>query len=154
MNKRILYHGSNVEVSQPRIMQNGFFKDFGYGFYCTDLLLQAKRWAITKRRKGSVVSKFTYTENPKLHVLKFDAMTDAWLDFVVSCRRGKEHPYDIIEGPMADDQIWTYVEDFMDGKIPRDVFFAMAKFNHPTHQIVFCTEDALDTLTFEGSEEI
>lgn len=31
--KSIIYHGSNVEVSVPRILQNGFYKDFGYGFY-------------------------------------------------------------------------------------------------------------------------
>ena len=35
MEKNIIYHGSNVEVSVPRILQNGFYKDFGYGFYCT-----------------------------------------------------------------------------------------------------------------------
>ena len=30
-----LYHGSNVEVQKPKILANGFYKDFGYGFYCT-----------------------------------------------------------------------------------------------------------------------
>lgn len=37
-------------------------------------------------------------------------MTDEWLCFVVDCRRGIEHNYDIVEGPMADDQIWDYVD--------------------------------------------
>lgn len=36
-----IYHGSNVEVSQPRILQNGFYKDFGYGFYGTNIEKQA-----------------------------------------------------------------------------------------------------------------
>ena len=31
MEKIIVYHGSNVEVAEPRILQNGFYKDFGYG---------------------------------------------------------------------------------------------------------------------------
>lgn len=48
-----IYHGSNVEVSVPRILQNGFYKDFGYGFYCTVYEKQAKRWAIT--RKGDSI---------------------------------------------------------------------------------------------------
>ena len=53
MEKNIVYHGSNVEVSVPRILQNGFYKDFGYGFYCTGYEKQAKRWAMT--RKGDSV---------------------------------------------------------------------------------------------------
>ncbi len=53
MEKKVVYHGSNVEVSVPRILQNGFYKDFGYGFYCTDYEKQAKRWAMT--RKGNKI---------------------------------------------------------------------------------------------------
>ena len=49
MEKNIVYHGSNVEVSIPRILQNGFYKDFGYGFYCTSFEKQAKRWAICSK---------------------------------------------------------------------------------------------------------
>ena len=67
------------------------------------------------------------------------------------CRRGKEHNYDIVEGPMADDQIWDYVEDYMSGSISKAAFWELVKFKYPTHQIVFCTEDAIKTLHFEGS---
>lgn len=81
-------------------------------------------------------------------------MTEEWAQFVVNCRSGIEHPYDIIEGPMADDQIWDYVEDFMDGNISRDAFWELVKFKYPTHQIVFCTESALKTLRFERSVNI
>lgn len=148
-----IYHGSNVEVSQPRILQNGFYKDFGYGFYCTNIEKQAKRWAIT-RKGDSVVNKYIYEESAVLKVLRFEEMTDAWLDFVVACRQGIDHEYDIVEGPMADDQIWNYVEGFIAGKISRDVFWELVKFSYPTHQIVFCTEKALKTLTFEGSDTL
>ncbi len=81
-------------------------------------------------------------------------MTDEWLDLVTDCRRGIEHGYDIIEGPMADDTIWDFVEDFADGRIERQVFWTYAKFKYPTHQIVFCTEEALKCISFEGSEKI
>lgn len=151
MEKIIVYHGSNVEVSVPRILQNGFYKDFGYGFYCTSYEKQAKRWAMT--RKGeSILNRYEYRLHPDLKVLSFVEMTDEWLDFVVDCRRGIEHDYDIVEGPMADDQIWNFVEGFVAGRIPREAFWRLVKFNYPTHQIVFCTEAALSTLTFEGSE--
>lgn len=95
-----------------------------------------------------------YTSNINLKVLEFSEMTDEWLDFVVECRMGIEHDYDIVEGPMANDQIWNYVEGFIDGKISRDAFWQLVKFNHPTHQIVFCTERALKSIKFEGSEKL
>lgn len=55
---------------------------------------------------------------------------------------------------MADDQIWNYVEDFVDGSISREAFWALVKFKYPTHQIVFCTSDAIQTLTFLRSESL
>ena len=79
-------------------------------------------------------------------------MTEEWLDFVVECRRGKEHNFDLVEGPMADDQIWDYVEDYLNESISRAAFWELVKFKYPTHQIVFCTEDALQALQFKGSD--
>ena len=46
-----LYHGSNTVVDLPKILTNGFYKDFGYGFYCTILEKQARRWALTKKKQ-------------------------------------------------------------------------------------------------------
>ena len=153
MEQKLLYHGSNVEVASPSILQNGFYKDFGYGFYCTSYEKQAKRWAMT-RRGATVINRYQYGANESLKILSFPEMTEEWLDFVVSCRRGIEHSYDIVEGPMADDQIWNFVEGFMSGRISRAAFWELVKFNYPTHQIVFCSQEALKTLTFEGSEPL
>ena len=88
--QNIVYHGSNVEVPVPRVLQNGFYKDFGYGFYCTNLLKQAKRWAMTKKG-NSVINCYKYVQDSGLKVLKFEEMTDEWLEFVVNCRRGIEN---------------------------------------------------------------
>ena len=43
MDKVIVYHGSNVVVPEPKIMINGHYKDFGYGFYCTNIKKQDRR---------------------------------------------------------------------------------------------------------------
>lgn len=145
-----LYHGSNVEVQKPKILTNGFYKDFGYGFYCTHMQKQAERWALTKRG-NHIVNIYDYNEDNSLNILKFSEMTEEWLNFVVDCRSGKNHSYDIVEGPMADDTIWDYIEDFIRGNITREAFWILVKFKYPTHQIVFCTEKALKTLEFEGS---
>ncbi|MGN0392139.1 MAG: DUF3990 domain-containing protein [Bariatricus sp.] len=149
----ILYHGSKEVVEYPEIRKAVFNKDFYFGFYCTEYKMQAERWAIRYGNKG-YVNKYDYVPNSELKYLKFDTMTEEWLDFIVACRLGKSHTFDIVEGPMADDAIFNYVQNFIDKKISRAAFWELAKFNHPTHQISFHTISALDTLTFLGSEEV
>lgn len=148
-----LYHGSNVIVQKPKVLTNGHYKDFGYGFYCTNLEKQAVKWALTKR-KQHVVNVYEYRKNMDLKICSFPEMTEEWLDFVVNCRKGIEHEYDIVEGPMADDTIWDYIEDFTRGNISREAFWALVKFKYPTHQIVFCTEKALSTLDYGRSYQL
>ena len=75
-------------------------------------------------------------------------MTEEWLDFIVACRLGKKHDYDIVEGPMADDQIYNYIQGYIDGKYSREAFWDLVKFKYPTHQISFHTKRALETLKF------
>ena len=82
-------------------------------------------------------------------------MSEEWLDFIVDCRMGKSHDYDIVEGPMADDTIFNYVQNFVDKKITREAFWELAKFKKPTHQISFHSAKALTTLHFlKGSKVI
>lgn len=146
-----VYHGSKVEVSKPVIMVNGFYKDFGYGFYCTIIEDQAKKWAKTKSRNNPTVSIYDYNQNNQLCIKTFDKVDEEWLDFIAACRSGQTHSYDIVEGPMADDTIWDYVNDYLSGRISKEIFLEFAKFKHPTHQIAFCTDKALECLVFERS---
>lgn len=148
----ILYHGSKEIVETPEIRIQKYNKDFYFGFYCTVYWQQAERWA--KRFDGcGYVNEYLYVPNGKLNVKKFSVMTEEWLDFIVACRLGESHDYDIVEGPMADDTIFSYVQNFVDGKISREAFWDLAKFKKPTHQISFHTAKALTTLSFlKGSE--
>lgn len=50
----ILYHGTNTIVRHPEVRISGYNKDFGFGFYCTQIEVQAKRWALTKRSRHIV----------------------------------------------------------------------------------------------------
>ena len=153
MERIILYHGSGQIVEFPEIRKTKYTKDFSWGFYCTKSYEQAWRWA-ERRHADGVVNVYSYVENPDLNILRFDEMTDEWLDFIASCRSGKVHNYDIVEGPMADDTIWNFVNDYLSGDISRAVFWEYAKFKHPTHQMSFHTLRALDCLTFERGELI
>lgn len=147
-----IYHGSYTSVQTPEIIKGKFTKDFGEGFYCTELKRQAEKWA--RRYDTPVVSIYEYKPLEELNILCFDDMTDEWLDFIVACRSGKPHDYDIVIGAMANDQIYNYVADFMNGILTREQFWIMAKFKYPTHQINFCTQKALQCVTFKGYEEI
>lgn len=81
-------------------------------------------------------------------------MTDEWLDFIIDSRSGKKHSYDIVIGTMANDQIYNYVLDYMDGSLTREQFWVLAKFKYPTYQINFCTKDARKCLEYRGFEEV
>ena len=150
---QLLYHGSRVEVRHPEIRIGRYHKDFFHGFYCTKLKAQAVRWASRFRRAG-VVSVYRFDETIPLSVKRFPEMTEEWLDFIVACRSGVPHDYDVVEGPMADDEIFSYVQSFLDGEISRKAFWELARFRRPTHQISFHTERALAALSFERSEPV
>ena len=148
----ILYHGSTVLVEKPEIRVEKFNKDFYFGFYCTEFKEQATRWAT--RFGDGIVNKYEYKENPNLSKLVFPEMSEEWLDFIAACRNGTPHKYDIVEGPMANDTIYNYVQGFLDGKYSREMFWNLARFKNPTHLISFHTEAALDTLQFIGGENV
>ena len=89
-----------------------------------------------------------------LDIKEFKEMSDEWLDFIIDCRSGKSHKYDIVIGAMANDQIYNFVSDYIDGVITREQFWTLAKFKYPTHQINFCTENALKCLEYRGYEVV
>ena len=151
--KLILYHGSQEIVEFPEIRLQRYNKDFYFGFYCTNIKSQAVRWAARFDGKG-YLSEFEYIPDIKLNVRTFYDMTEEWLDFIVDCRLGKPHNFDIVEGPMANDTIFNYVQDFADQKISREAFWALAKFSRPTHQISCHTARALATLRFIRGLEV
>lgn len=149
----ILYHGSKEIVKSPEIRIQKYNKDFYFGFYCTLFPEQAIRWA-TRFGKAGYLNEYEYTPNESLRIKCFPEMDEEWLDFIVACRLGHSHEYDIVEGPMANDTIFNYVQNFVDGKISREAFWALAKFKKPTHQISFHTARALTTLTYVRGVEV
>ena len=149
----IIFHGSKEIIKKPEVRKSKYNKDFYFGFYCTLYKEQALRWAVRMDGKG-IINEYEYHTNSNLKILKFDEMTEEWLDFIAACRNGAKHNYDIVEGPMADDQIYNYIQNFIDGTISREAFWNLAKFKKPTHQISFHTAEALKTLTFIKGNEV
>lgn len=149
----IIYHGSPVIVSEPEIKKTRYTKDFSWGFYCTVIQNQAEIWAKRKTGKG-YLNKYQCLLNDNLNIKKFPEVNEEWLDFIADCRYGKTHDYDIVEGPMADDTIYNYVEDYLDDVLSKDDFMQLAKFKKPTHQMSFHTIKALTCLTFIEAKEV
>lgn len=90
----ILFHGSNVEVTKPKLIQQNRYLDFGFGFYTTLNKEQAISFSkkVSKRRGGSsIVSVYELNESDlenNLDILRFKAPDEQWLDFVFANRSG------------------------------------------------------------------
>ena len=152
MGKMTVYHGSYTSIKKPDIIIGRNTKDFGPGFYCTIIREQAERWA--KRFKTPTINTYTVRIDTNLKILEFKEMTENWLDFIVACRNSEPHDYDIVIGAMANDQIYNFIADYIDGILTREQFWSMAKFKYPTHQINFCSPAALKCLEFVSCEEV
>lgn len=149
----LVYHGSNDIVSNPEIRIGKFTKDFYWGFYCTLLQDQAEKWA-NRNIKTKVVNIYKLINTSNLKIKQFKEMDEEWLEFIVNCRNGGSHDYEIVEGPMADDTIYNYINDYVDGIISKAAFWELVKFKYPTHQISFHSARALECLRFERSYEL
>ncbi|MDR0831231.1 MAG: DUF3990 domain-containing protein, partial [Prevotellaceae bacterium] len=101
-----------------------------------------------------IVTVFEDEKDDNLKILHFAEMTEEWRDFIVDCRSGKQHNFDIVIGAMANDQIYNYISDFISGIITREQFWVLAKFKTPTHQIAFCSEKALKCIQFIDYKQV
>lgn len=155
----ILYHGSYLEIPQPDLAHSRANVDFGPGFYVTPIYEQAEKWCGRFRRRGKdgVVSRYRFEDGweAQLKVLKFDAYTEEWLDFILSCRTGKDTTdFDLVVGGVANDRVFNTVELFFDGLIDKTEAIHRLRYEKPNLQLCFRTEKALTLLAFEGSERV
>ena len=65
----ILYHGSNVQVSTPKILVTNRMLDFGAGFYTTSNRQQAVKWAKTS---GAASGRFRNPHVARTHLYRID----------------------------------------------------------------------------------
>ncbi len=77
--KKLVYHGSYMEIKQPEIIKGRNTKDFGTDFYCTVIKEQSEHWAW--RYNTPVVNINSLLIDGDLGTLEFKEMTDEWLDF-------------------------------------------------------------------------
>lgn len=157
----ILYHGSNQIVDKPRLVHQNRTLDFGFGFYTTTNLNQAKNFSqkVFERRKTGkpFVSVFELDEEliKNLKTLEFKSADEGWLDFVHENRAGiySGEKYDLIIGPVANDTIYQTFTLYESGVLTKQQTIEALKVRELYNQYVFGTKKALELLKFIRVEE-
>jgi hypothetical protein len=152
-----VYHGSDVRVDVIDLTKSKPSRDFGRGFYVTNIYQQAEEMAnriADWHQTQPVVSEFDFEEyafeDNDLRTLRFNTYTEEWLDFIILNRRNLSntpaHDFDIAEGPVADDAISVRIKDYLQGKVSKEIFLEEVKHKTITHQICFCTDKSLQMI--------
>ncbi|MBQ7159121.1 MAG: DUF3990 domain-containing protein [Treponema sp.] len=168
----ILFHGSNVNIQQIELLKCKPYKDFGKGFYLTTILEQAKRMALrTARMFGGTpcVNKYFVDDavfsSEKLNIKLFENPCEEWAKFVIANRNynridtpqednNSDNRYDIVIGPIANDDLALLFRQFTDGLISVETLIKEMKFKKLTNQCSFHTERAIALLKKDGVEYV
>lgn len=152
-----LYHGSNVTVSEPKILESSRALDFGNAFYMISRLEQAKKWArlTAERRKSGtpVVAEFDFDDKRlgELNVIRYMSPDREWLKFVSGCRTRKltGGEYDVIIGPVANDRTFSVISLYLIGAYDEDEAIRRLLPFKLADQYAFKSERSLELLTFK-----
>ena len=157
-----LYHGSIVAVRKPSLRPGRSNADFGKGFYTTSNYEQAVRWAHIKQEREealrAVVSVYEFDEslvdNPDVNIRRFIGADEAWLYFVTDCRKSRGHNFDLVQGPVANDKVFTTVNLFESGVLSAEAAILQLKAYKTYDQLSFHTERVIKTLKFVEAIEV
>ena len=157
-----LYHGSIVVVRKPSLRPGRPNADFGKGFYTTSNYEQAVRWAHIKQEREeasrAVVSVYEFDEtlldNPDVSVRKFIGADEPWLYFVADCRKSRPHQFDLVQGPVANDRVFTTVNLFESGVLSAEAAILQLKAYKTYDQLSFHTDRVIKALKFVESIEV
>lgn len=149
-----LYHGSNIVVERPKILQSDRRLDFGTGFYLTSSYEQAERWAfLTVRRRGvgkQIITAYDFDEGklPSLKVTKFEGASVEWLKFIANNRNVKDFidESDIVIGPVANDRTMPVIKLYFSGIYDEDETIKRLLPQKLKDQYAFKSEKALKLL--------
>ena len=155
-----LYHGSIVSVKNPNLRQGRPNTDYGKGFYTTVDFEQAERWARIRRDRAgggnAVVSVYEVDDDllqkKDFRIMEYNGATKEWLDFVVANRRyALLHDYDIVLGPVANDNLYATISLYENGELSAEAAVVQLKTHVLFNQVSFHTEKALSQLHFVES---
>ena len=149
-----LYHGSNRSIEHVDLSKGKKFKDFGQGFYTTNLKQQAAEWSktITNRFGGTpTITEFEFdleqALSAGLKIKIFEVADKEWAQFVMANRDRmlpeRQHDYDIVIGPVADDNMARLFGLYDMNIIDLEAVVAGLTYKDLNSQYYFATERAL-----------
>lgn len=161
----ILYHGSNVDIQNISLSACRPYKDFGRGFYLTDIPEQAERMAerVARIYGGEPVLNIyeiddSFLDSASLRIKNFgEETTEDWARFVMNNRnRGFENysdplcnfdsKYDIVIGPVADDNMAMLFRQYEEEVIDFDTLLKGMIYKKTSSQYSFHTPAAISLL--------
>lgn len=157
-----LYHGSNTRINHINLAMCRPYKDFGRGFYLTDIKEQAEKMAIrvSKIYGGNpVMNIFEIEDNFRniadLNIKDFGAYTTVeWAEFVMNNRNRKfndiknilcnrDNKYDIVIGPVADDNMSLLFRQYENNVIDFSTLIKGMEYKKISSQYSFHTEKSI-----------
>lgn len=144
------------------------YKDFGQGFYCSEIKEQAELMAkrVARIYGGTpYVNEFELDENiykdSQLNIKKFESPTGEWAIFVLNNRDRKfqdkgsiesnqDNKYDLVVGPVADDDLALLFRTFTRGLIDIDTLIKEMRYKKFSSQYSFHSNEALKYLKSSG----
>ena len=161
----ILYHGSNIDIKNISLAACRPYKDFGRGFYLTDIPEQAQRMAerVARIYGGTpVINAFEidddFRTNQGICIKDFGAeTTEEWARFVMNNRNKEfqdltdelcnlDSKYDIVIGPVADDNMALLFRQYENQTIDFDTLLKGMIYKKTSSQYSFHTERAISLL--------
>lgn len=152
----ILYHGTNVDFEKIDLKKSLKYKDFGQGFYLTDIRSQAEQLAAKKSRIFGgfpIIQEYEFNEelltNGELKALRFDTPCKEWAEFIFKNRNRDlhfSHDYDIVIGPIANDGVAYLLGRYAEGTLTIDELSRELTFKDLNSQFFFGSERSLKFL--------
>ncbi len=160
-----LYHGSNVVIESINLAMCRPYKDFGKGFYLTDIEEQAKQMAkrVSRLYGGSpVINTFEiqddFRKTSDIKIMDFGIQTtEEWAKFVMNNRNrtftdeantlcNKDNKYDIVIGPVADDNMALLFRQYENEIIDFETLLKGMIYKKTSSQYSFHTEKGIRLL--------
>ena len=168
-----LYHGSNIAIDNINLAICRPYKDFGQGFYLTDIEKQAEKMAIRVAR--------IYGEKPIVNIYEIDddfkdlkdlkiknfgiQTTEEWARFVMNNRSrvftdiknvlcNKDNKYDIVIGPVADDNMALLFRQYENEIIDFETLVKGMIYKETSSQYSFHTEKSVKLLRKVMSKDV
>lgn len=168
----LLYHGSNTDIKIIDLAMCRPYKDFGRGFYLTVMKEQAEKMA---QRVARIYGGFPvlnvfelsdpFAEARNLNIKNFGEETSKeWARFIMNNRSrtfddfsspvcNLDNKYDIVIGPIADDNMTALFRQYENGLISFDTMANGMIYKKTTNQYSFHTEKAVALLHKVGDNE-